>query len=117
VEDLVQVLTRFHRDIVVPDIKRIVGDAVDGAERRLRDEMHSLFDALAQQINDLKIEYHMLVAGVKRVEERLDRVDARLDAIEKSLEKMALRSELAAIHARMDSLQEHVRTLQARLED
>ena len=49
-EDLVQVLTKFHRDIVAPDIKRIVGDAVDGAERRLRDEMHSLFDALAQSM-------------------------------------------------------------------
>ena len=49
-EDLVQVLTKFHRDIVVPDIKRIVGDAVDGSERRLRDEMHSLFDALAQSM-------------------------------------------------------------------
>jgi len=50
VEDLVQILTKFHRDIFVPDIERIVANAVAGFERRLRDEMHSLFDRKAQQI-------------------------------------------------------------------
>ena len=49
-EDLVQMLTKFHRDIFLPDFERIV----DGAERRLRDEMHSLFDGLAQQIHDVR---------------------------------------------------------------
>ena len=109
-EDLVQVLTKFHREIVVPDIERIVGAAVDGSERRLRDEMHTLFDALAHQIQDLKIEYHMLVAGLKRVEERLDRVEQKLD-------KMALRSELLELKSRVDGLQEQVRTLEGRLDD
>ena len=52
-EDFVQILTRFHRDIFLPDFERIV----DGAERRLRDEMHSIFDGLAQQIDEIKIEY------------------------------------------------------------
>ena len=108
-EDLVLVLTKFHREIVAPDIERIVGAAIEGSERRLRDEMHTLFDALAHQIQDLRVEYHMLVAGMKRVEERLD-------VVEKKLDKMALRSELLELKARVDGLQEQVRTLEARLD-
>jgi len=34
-------LTQFHREVVVPDIERIVGTS----ERRLRDEMYALHDA------------------------------------------------------------------------
>jgi predicted nucleic acid-binding Zn-ribbon protein len=105
VEDLVQVLTKFHRDIVVPDIERIVG----ASEQRLRSEMQTLFDALAQRLDRLETEYHMLVAGLKRVEERLDRVEQKLD-------KMALRTELLELKARVDGLQEQVRTLEARLQ-
>jgi hypothetical protein len=47
----VQVLTEFHLEIVVPDIERIVGTAIEGSERRLRDEMHAGFDALAQRLD------------------------------------------------------------------
>ena len=105
-EDLIPILTRFHREIVVPDIERIVG----ASEQRLRDEMHSLFDSLSRQIEELRIEYHMLVAGLKRLEERMDRLEQRMD-------KMALRSELVELKARVDGLQEQVRTLEGRLED
>jgi len=66
VDDLVQVLTKFHREIVVPDIERIVGNAIEGSERRLRDEMHAGFDALVQRLDRLETEYHMLVVGLKR---------------------------------------------------
>ena len=104
-EDLVQVLTRFHREVVVPDIKEIVGTA----ERRLRDEMQAGFDALAQRLEKLETEYHMLVVGLKRVEERLDRVEQRLD-------KMALRSELLELKAKVDVLQVQVRAIEERLD-
>ena len=107
-EDLLPILTRFHREIVLPDIERIVGNVVEGSERRLRDEMQTGFDALAQRLDKLEVEYHMLVAGLKRVEERLDAVEARLD-------KMALKSELAELKTRVDGLQEQVRTLEERL--
>jgi hypothetical protein len=33
-EDLLPILTRFHREIVLPDIERIVGNVVEGSERR-----------------------------------------------------------------------------------
>ena len=104
-EDLIPILTRFHREIVVPDIERIVG----ASEQRLRDELQTGFDALAQRLDKLEIEYHMLVAGLKRVEERLD-------AVEKRLDKMALKSELLDLRARVDGLQEQVRALEGRLD-
>lgn len=103
-EDLIPTLTRFHREILVPDMERIVA----ASEQRLRNEMHTLFDALAQRLDRLEAEYHLLVEGLRRVEERLDRVEQRLD-------KMALRSELVELKARVDGLQEQVRTLEARL--
>ena len=53
-EDLIPILTRFHRDILLPDIERIVG----ASEQRLRNEMQTLFDSLSRQIEELRIEYH-----------------------------------------------------------
>jgi predicted nuclease with TOPRIM domain len=103
-EDLIPILTRFHREIVLPDIERIVG----ATEQRLRNEMQTGFDALAQRLEKLEIEYHMLVAGLKRVEERLD-------AVEKRLDRMALKSDLLDLKARVDGLQEQVRSLEERL--
>jgi polyhydroxyalkanoate synthesis regulator phasin len=115
-DDLIPILTRFHREVVLPDIQRVVGAAVEGSERRLRDEIHAGFDALARRIDTLETEYHMLVAGLKRVEERLDRVERRLGAVEEKPEKVALRSELLELKARVDGLQEQVRALEERLE-
>ena len=46
-EDLVPVLAKFHRDILLPDVKRVVSEVVDASERRLRDEMQAGFDSLA----------------------------------------------------------------------
>lgn len=124
------VLAKFHREVIRPDIERIVSDTVDGAERRLRDEMHSIFDGLAQRLDRLEIEYQLLVVGLKRVEKRLDRVDGRLDAVEGQLEKLDLRlgrveNGLDRVEKRLDdvvSLQEklalrsHLEDLKARVE-
>ncbi len=110
-DDLLQTLTRFHREVVLPDIRRIVGEAVGGLEGR----MAAHFDEVYKRFERLETEYHMLVAGLKRVEERLDRVESRLDAVEKQLEKMALKSELSELKARVDGLQDQVRHLEERL--
>jgi predicted nucleic acid-binding Zn-ribbon protein len=121
-DDLIPILTRFHREVVAPDIERIVGNAAEGAERRLRDEMQTGFGALSRRLEKLEIEFPMLVSGIKRVEERLEAledrmgsVDRRLDGIDKKLEKMALKSELLELKARVEGLQQQVRALEERL--
>ncbi len=58
-DELFSVLTRFHREIVVPDIERIVGDVVGGLDSKvtaLRDEMLSHFDAMYKRFDLLESE-------------------------------------------------------------
>ena len=67
------------------------------------------FDEIYQRVDKLETEYDMPVAGLKRVEERLDRV-------EQKVEKVGLRSELDELKARVDVLQEQIRALEGRAE-
>jgi chaperonin cofactor prefoldin len=103
VEELVAVLAKFHREVLLPDVERVVNAAVGGSESRLRDEMHGLFDSLSQRLERLETEYHMIVASLKRIEERLD--------------KMVLRSEFLELKARVDELQARMRTIEAQIQD
>ena len=56
-------LIRFHREVLVPDVERIVGEAVQGAEHRLRDEMHGLFDGLSKRLDRLETKYNRTSTG------------------------------------------------------
>ena len=110
-EDLIPILTRFHREVVLPDVRRIVREVVGDLEGR----MNAHFDTIYQRFDRLETEYHVLVAGLKRVEERLDQVERRLGAVEHTLEKMALRSELEDLKTRVDGLQSQIQRLEERL--
>jgi hypothetical protein len=57
-------LAKFHRDVVSLDIRLIV----DEAKRELRDEMNGGFDAVHSRLDKLDQEYHMVVAGLRRLE-------------------------------------------------
>jgi len=87
-------LAKFHREVLGPEIREIVREEV-GAHRR---ETQAAFDAIFQRSDRLETEYHMLVAGVKRIEERLDRIDQKLD-------RAALKSEVLALKARVEELE------------
>jgi hypothetical protein len=63
-DDLIPILTRFHREVVLPDIQRVVGDLRLEMNERFAD---AHFDAIDQRFDRLETEYHMLVAGLKRV--------------------------------------------------
>jgi hypothetical protein len=49
-DDLIPMLTRFHREVVLPDIGRVVGEAVDGLEGR----MNAHFDAIYERFEKLE---------------------------------------------------------------
>jgi hypothetical protein len=71
-------LAKFHREIILPDIQRVVDASANGlrAEVNARfDDVFGHFDSIYQRFDRLETEYHMLVLGLKRCEERLDRVD------------------------------------------
>lgn len=69
-DDLLSVLTKFHRQVVVPDIQSIVGAAV--APFALRDETLSHFDAIYKRFDRLETQYETLKAAVRRIEEKLE---------------------------------------------
>ena len=51
-DDLLSVLGRFHREVMLPELKQAVQDS----ERRIRDEMLSHFDALYKRLDRLEVE-------------------------------------------------------------
>ncbi len=104
-------LTQFHREVLLPDMQRLMAES----EQRTQLRMDTQFDAVYQRFDRLETEYQMVLAGLKRLEERLDGVESRLSAVEQKLERVALRSEFEALKARVDSLQAQLRALEARL--
>ena len=103
-EDLLPVLAKFHREIVLPDIKRILEES----EQRLRNEVHTLFDALAQRLDRLETEYQMVIVGLKRIEERLDRLEQPMD-------RMALKAAVQDLKARVEGLERKIAQLESDL--
>ena len=100
-DDLLSVLTRFHRDVVLPDLERVVDERLEGIIQPLRDEMLSNFDAVFERLDRLESEYQVLRAAVDRLGERVERIETKID-------KIALRTEV-------DELREKVLTLEQRL--
>jgi predicted nucleic acid-binding Zn-ribbon protein len=98
-------LAKFHQEVLLPDVKRIVREEVQREVGAHRNETQTAFDAIFQRMDRLETEYHMLVAGVKRIEERLDRVEERLDRVEQKLDRAALKSEVLALKARVEALE------------
>ena len=60
-------LATFHREVLLPDMQRIVGES----EKRLRDEMNTMEDAILTRLRNLETEYAAIKIGLKRVEDRL----------------------------------------------
>ncbi len=50
-------LARFHREILLPDMERMVANAVGG----LRTEFAGHFDEIYKRFDRLEIEYHAIV--------------------------------------------------------
>ena len=76
-DELFSVLMRFHREIVVPDIERIVG-RVDSKVDALRDEMQSNFDAVYKRFDRVESEHAALDAAVERVEHRVTAIEQKI---------------------------------------
>jgi chromosome segregation ATPase len=102
------VLAKFHRDVIVPDIQRIVGDAVSASEGRLRNEMQGFHDSILKKLGDLETESAAIKIGLKRVEERLDLVETRLGRVEDRLEKIEARLDLRRLDERLSRVEKRI---------
>lgn len=59
-DDLLRVLSRFHREVVLPDIERIVDARLDAKFSPFRAEMLANFDAVFKRLDRLESEYQSL---------------------------------------------------------
>jgi len=103
-----KVLTQFHREVVLPDIERIVYTKLDERFDSLRNEMLTNFDAVFQRLDRLETEYQSLRIAVERLE-------ARVTAIERKIDKLALRSEVVDLKERIVKLEARLAELDADL--
>ncbi len=103
-EDLLGVLTRFHREVVVPDLERVV----DARIAPLREEMLANFEAVFKRLDRLESEYTALSAAVARIEKRVA-------AVEQKIDKLALRSELLELKERVQALEQKIAEIEAQL--
>jgi hypothetical protein len=75
-EDLLPILTRFHREVVLPDVGRIVGEVVGDLEAR----MNAHFDAIYKRFDKLETEYHM-----EELKARVDGLQSQIRVLEERL--------------------------------
>jgi chromosome segregation ATPase len=122
---LASVLADFHRDLILPDMERVVQTSMG----ELRVEMNAHFDDVYHRFERVETEYQALKAGLGRVEARLDDLDAqvldlrtRLSRVEERLEelialeeKYPVRAEVQDLRARVEILHEDIRRLEQRL--
>ena len=131
-EELVSVLARFHREVVLPDIERVVADRVAGLVNPRFDAIDGHFDSiyhrlerldtesvaikaglgrLEQRLGVLAAEHRDLVATVRQLDERLSRVEKQLDELVAAQRGYASRSEVQELRTRLDGLQARIDAL------
>ncbi len=59
-EDLIPILTKFHREIFLPDIQLLIGELREEMNARF-DEVNRHFDAIYKRFDRLESEYHVIV--------------------------------------------------------
>jgi chromosome segregation ATPase len=104
-DDLLTTLTRFHREVMLPEVKDVVTEAVQQSERSLRDGMLSLFDGVFQRFDRLEAEYHSLAAAVARIERRLGSPDSDVERATIQEQLRELRRKAATLQRRIDELE------------
>ena len=95
-------LAQFHREVIVPDIERIVG----GSERRLRDDMHSQHDFTLAALQRLDFESQAMKPGLTRIEAGVQGVEERLTTVEQRLTTVEQR--LTTVEQRLDTVEQHL---------
>jgi chromosome segregation ATPase len=106
-DDMLQVLTRFHHEVLIPDVQRIVEVAIEKSVGSLRNEMYEHFDGIYARFDRLESEYQALKAGLSRVEARLALIENRLTLVESELK--AVKAGLARLEMRISVLEEEMK--------
>jgi chromosome segregation ATPase len=101
-DDLLQVLTRFHREVIAPDLDR--RDEKLGTVEQKLDDVLTHFDAIYHRFDRLESEYQALAAAVGRLERQMQ-----------PMPKVDIQREIDEIKARVAQLQERIEQLESTL--
>jgi chromosome segregation ATPase len=117
-DEFFSVLTRYHHELMIPEVERLLEERISGALRPLRSEMCDGFDAIYQRFDRLEKEYESLKAGLRRLEERVDALDVRLTALERRMtgrehRMTAFEGRALSLEERMTSVEEQLTTIKA----
>jgi predicted nucleic acid-binding Zn-ribbon protein len=119
-DDLFQVLMRYHREVVAPELQ----DRFDEQTRTLRNQALTDLDGIYKNFDTLRVEVTMLRGAVRETEQRLaalekriTAIDDRLDAIDKKLDHFALRDELNELRERADTIQQRIAQIESLLNE
>lgn len=106
---LTTALVQFHRDVILPDLHKVV----EASEGRLRNEMYGLHDSVLQNFARLETEYVFLKVAVSRLEERMTAVETRMGVLE--TQYTALEAQYRELLAGFHRLEEKLARVEARL--
>ena len=66
-DDLLQIRTRFHHEVLLPDVQRIVDDAIEKSAGSLRHEMNTHFDGVYVRLDRLEAEVRSINGILARI--------------------------------------------------
>jgi chromosome segregation ATPase len=107
--DRFQVLTQFHREVILPDVQRIVDDAYG----KLRNEMYTQFDGVYMRFDRMESEYYALKSWMSRLDERLARIESEVQSLNARMgrvetELQAVKSNLVALEMRVTDIENKI---------
>jgi chromosome segregation ATPase len=124
---MLQVLTRFHREVFLPDLQRILDDAVEKFARSPREEKSEYYGlklwvtSIDERLARVESEVQSLNARMDRIESELQFVKSHLRAlemrvadIEKKVDRLATETELVEIRQQIVDLNERVAALETK---
>ncbi|HEX7150004.1 MAG TPA: hypothetical protein VF618_00850 [Thermoanaerobaculia bacterium] len=118
-DDLLNVLTRFHREVVLPDIERVVEERIEGRIASFERNMYGHFDNVYSRLDKLDTESVAIKAGLQRLEERIVSVEARVVSLEARIarieQKLDTLETKVVLRAELEELKQHIHELEERL--
>ena len=122
-DDIYAALMRFHREIIVPEIRDPLQEQIRATEK-LRNEMLTGFDGVYKKIGILETEMALMRGAVRDLErqvagltDRIAAVEGRLTRVEEKLDRFALRSEVAELREQLETLQQRIAEIESLLNE
>lgn len=103
-KDIVDSLKDFYGTIIEPRFDRI-DSRLDEHDQKFQDLLEH-FDEIYRRFERLETEYYSIIAGLKRIEDKLDKEISKRELIER---------EIAALRERVSKLQERIENIDSQL--